>query len=171
MFGMIFPVKFRITEHKKKECKFQAIEFKKYWQPSEKYFYKGLLKIYSKAKIPSRLICYLNSSPYSMDDFEKGCISVSYKFKTPDKVKRVVAHELAHFLFRQAYTKYSLKVGYSETQLEDLKEILTVLHKPVLGLDDKGYKVHAKQRTQALKLWSKYHNLEKVISGLFKNKI
>ena len=103
-----------------------------------------------------------------MDDYKKGYISITVRLKNPKKIREIITHELAHFFFRQAYTKYALKGGYTKQQMEDLKEILTVLHKPVFGLNDAGYEIHKIQRALALKLWKKYHNLEQIISNLKK---
>lgn len=166
MFGRKFPSAYKITSRNSEEAKSRLSEFSNIWKPVEKQLLKGLAKIYSKAKIPTYINCYLNTSPYSMDDYQKGYISITARLKNPKKIREIITHELAHFLFRQAYAKYALKIGYTKKQLENLKEILTILHKPTLGLNDAGYDIHKTQRTMALKLWEQRNNLEQVIFNL-----
>jgi len=170
MFGKNFPTDFCITDADIFEAKRKTSLFQEFWIKFEKSFDEKIKIIYRKSKKPENITCYLNTSIYSMDDFKNGYISVSSRLTTAQKVWILVAHEYAHFLFRKFYLKYALNIGYKKNQIEDLKEILTVLNNPVLGLEDKGYEIHSSERVYALKLWNKYRDLEKVIEKL-KDKI
>lgn len=68
-----------------------------------------------------------------------------------------IYHELMHFLFHIYYWKECKKAGFTEPQIHDLKESLTVLLNSILdkrGLPlDQGYPKHQELRAKLKELW------------------
>ncbi|HRY76822.1 MAG TPA: hypothetical protein P5524_01515 [Candidatus Paceibacterota bacterium] len=84
---------------------------------------------------------------------------LNYCHRDPEKSASRIYHELMHFLFHIYYWEECQKAGFTQPQIHDLKESLTVLLNPILdkrGLPlDQGYPKHKELRTKLKELWGK----------------
>lgn len=124
-------------------------KFKKIWSPEvEKEFRKGIYQIFG-TELPKNFICYINSTPYSMD-IKEG-ISISASTKTPI---RTICHEVNHYMFRKSNYK---KIYFSRYDIEDAKEIFTIINniyfQDIIENQDIGWKKFWKERYKFLFTW------------------
>jgi hypothetical protein len=134
----VFPVDDRVIE------KFNSI-----WTSEiEGVFNKKLLEIFG-INLPKDFVCYINSTPYSMD--MKDCICMSASTETPI---RVICHEANHFLFRKSIYKNKY---FSDLDIEEAKEIFTIVNniyfQQIMENQDLGWKKFWKDRFNFLKVW------------------
>lgn len=123
--------------------------FKKIWTPKiDKKFREGIYRIF-KIEFPKDFICYINSTPYSMDI--KGGISISASTNTPI---RTICHESNHYMFRKSNYK---KIYFPKYNIEDAKEIFTVVNniyfQSIMENQDIGWKKFWKKRYKLLIRW------------------
>jgi len=165
MFGHDFPTAFSISEKDMTEAKNKTNKFQKIWDIYDKKydFDEGIKKIYQHP-FPKNIICFINTSPYSMDNFAKNYISVSMKRDTPQKIITTTIHEASHFIFRKYYTNFCHRIGCNKEDVENIKEIITVINNFVFpGISDFGWKTHSDFREKIIKIWQKTKNIEKSI--------
>jgi hypothetical protein len=165
MFGHDFPTAFSISEEDVVETKNKTNEFQKIWDTYNKKhdFNKGIKKIYQH-HFSKNLICYINTSPYSMDNFAKNYISISMRRDTPQKIITTTIHEASHFIFRKYYTDFCRKISCGEEDIENIKEIITAINNFVFPcISDSGWKTHSDFREKIIKIWQKTKNIEKSI--------
>lgn len=89
-----------------------------------------------------------------------------------EKVDMIVAHEIMHIEFINAYSIYCKDAGLSPKQFDDLRESLTVLlneeMKDILSRPDYGYKEHQNLRNQIIQLWRKNKNFKNLLDNTIK---
>lgn len=169
MFGHKFPENFDITQKNINNAKKQVKYFQKIWSDNEKDFHRGIKKIY-KHSFPEEITCYINTSPYSMDDYENGYIAVSMYRRTPKEIISTVIHEASHFMFRKYYTDFCRSIGCSRDNIEQIKEVITIINNAEFkNINDYGWKIHQKIRKKAQKIWLKTHDIKKVIKEVKNN--
>ncbi|OGY93724.1 MAG: hypothetical protein A2406_04120 [Candidatus Komeilibacteria bacterium RIFOXYC1_FULL_37_11] len=112
-------------------------------------FEKGIFEIFNK-HIPKDFICYIISSPYSMDIKEGIAISAS----SLGAMIRMICHEANHYMFRQS--NYRDKY-FPNMDIEDAKEIFTIVNniyfKDIMETPDNGWKKFWSQRKGFLQKW------------------
>lgn len=164
LFGHSFPTSFDILGDDVREAIKKGKEFGKVWKDSNTNLVEGIRKIYG-FNPPEELVCYINTSDYSMDNYEKGYVSVSTRCNTPEKIITTVVHEISHFVFRKNYTKFCLDIGCSSDDIENIKEIITVINNAVFKKvkDNHWGIIHAPYRENALKVWEDTFDIKKVI--------
>lgn len=169
MFGMEFPRSFNITEKDIKIAEKKAKEFQNIWDKNCSDFDEGIKRIYNH-NFPAEIMCFVNTTPYSMDCYEKRYISVSKDHgKTEEFFLMVVIHEASHFVFRKYYQDFCFSIGCSNKEVEDIKEILTVINNKIFkNINDSGYEVHKDLREKALLMWEKGADLKAIISEIKK---
>jgi len=169
MFGHKFPDSFNITQKDIDSAKKQAKYFRRVWKENERDFYKGIKKIYGYS-FPKKIICYINTSPYSMDDYENGYISISMHRDTPEKIVTTIIHEASHFMFRKYYTDFCRNIGCGQNDIENIKEIITIINNVEFkNVNDYGWKAHQKMRKKTEKIWQAIHDIKKVIKEIKSN--
>jgi esterase/lipase len=169
MFGHKFPSSFNITQKDINKAKKQIKYFQRIWKKNEKEFYKGIKKIY-RYHFPKKMICYINTSPYSMDDYEKGYISISMYRDTPEKIVSTIIHEASHFMFRKHYTDFCYSINCNQNDIENIKEIVTVINNTEFkNVRDYGWKIHQRIRKKTKKIWQETHDIKKVIKEIKNN--
>lgn len=170
MFGMNFPERFKIGIKEAEQAKQKVVEFSKIWSDFNRNsnVQKKLRDIYGFDH-GVVIACFINTSPYSMDNYQKGYISVSIRRDTSQKMIGTVIHELSHFLFRKHYTDFCRKISCTNDEIEDIKEILTVINNDVFPtINDKGYEVHQNLRKNALEMWRNKKNIQSIITESLK---
>ncbi|MBU0999203.1 hypothetical protein KKG24_02750 [Patescibacteria group bacterium] len=166
MFGHKFPKSFNIKKKDIKKAKEKTKEFQKIWNKNKTGFQKGVKKIYGHS-FPRKIVCYVNTSPYSMDNFKKNYISISMYRK--DVVSTVI-HEASHFMFKKYYTRFCHSIGCNQNDIEEIKEIMTVINNVEFkDVNDYGWRIHQKIREKAKKTWQETHNIRKVIKRIKNN--
>ncbi len=162
MFGKTFPKQIDITAQSKQRAQQTVQQFQDWWDEAPECD-EGLKTIYGHQP-PAEIMVYLNTSSYSMDDEQRGWISLSMMRDSQKKVRTTVIHELGHVLFRHYWSDFCFKLGCSQDDIEDLKEVVTVIHNGVFNnVEDQGYHVHASLRALALDTWNQTHTLERVV--------
>lgn len=140
----IFPVNNKILD------KFDSI----FTSQVEKQFNSGIYKIFGN-NLPENFVCYINSTPYSMD-IKEG-ISISASTQTPI---RAICHEANHYMFRKS--KYKDKYFF-KIDTEEAKEIFTIINnlyfQNIMENQDIGWKKFWKDRYNFLNIWLKDNNL------------
>ena len=136
----IFPVN---TETIKK--------FESIWTPKvEEIFLKKVFQIFG-TELPEDFVCFINSTPYSMD-IKQG-ISVSASTKAPI---RTICHEINHYLFRKSIYKDKY---FPQIDIEEAKEIFTIINniyfQDIMENQDIGWKKFWKDRFNFLSVWLK----------------
>lgn len=165
MFGKTFPQRIEISDADKQRAEQAIDQFQTWWDESSDCD-EGLMRIYGH-RLPVSMMVYVNTSGYSMDDTERGWISLSMTRDTQLKVRTTVIHELGHVMFRRYWTDYCRAHGCSWKDIEDLKEIVTIIHNVVFeGVQDFGYQVHTDLRKRALEIWNQTSHLENVIQEI-----
>lgn len=169
LFGHTFPNKFDISETKIKAAQQKIKYFQKIWQKYDQEILNGLKKIY-KYPCPTDLSIFINTSPYSMDGYPARYISVSMmRAGTTQRIISSVSHELSHFLFRQHYTKFCRNLGSTKNEIEEIKEILTVINNiEIAEVLDKGWPVHSNLRKLTTRYWLTKPDIKSVIENLHK---
>lgn len=165
MFGHNFPSSFIISEKDIAEAENKTREFQKIWDDYDQKFNfnKGIKEIY-KYDFPRGIICYINTSPYSMDNFAKNYISISIKRDTPQKMITTIIHEASHFIFRKYYTDFCHEISCTNEDIENIKEIITVINNAVFpNITDCGWKTHADYRKKILETWQENKDIKKAI--------
>lgn len=166
MFGHKFPSSFNITQKDIKKAKKQVKYFQEVWDKKEKEFYKEIGKIYGHP-FPKEMICYVNTSLYSMDNYEKGYISVSMYRGVPEKIISTIIHEASHFMFRKHYVSFCRSISCSQDDIENIKEIVTVINNiEFKGVKDYGWKIHKRIRGKTKKIWQRTHDIKQVIKEI-----
>jgi hypothetical protein len=167
LFGHSFPKSFNILDSDIQQAIKKEEEFKKVWEDCNINLNEGINKIY-RFDPPKKLICYINTSDYSMDNYEKGYISVSMRRDTPEKMVTTIVHEISHFIFREYYIKFCLDIGCSLDEIENIKEIITVINNIVFNgvKDDHWENIHALYRKNALQVWEDTFDIKKVILSI-----
>lgn len=161
MFGHRFPDSFNVTKRDIIRAKKQVKYFQRIWEKNEKVFYEIIKKIYGYP-FPKKMICYINTSPYSMDDLKKNYISVSMYRNTQKKIISTIIHEASHFMFRKYYTSFCRRIGCSQDNIEQIKEIITVINNVEFNnVNDYGWKIHQKMRKKLKKYGGKLTVLKK----------
>ena len=138
----VFPVNEEIIR------KFELI-----WTPKiEEIFSNRMHQIFGN-DLPKDFICFLNSTPYSMD-IEEG-ISISVSTQTPI---RVICHEANHYMFRKSIYKDKY---FPKIDIEEAKEIFTIINniyfQDIMENQDIGWKKFWKDRFNFLKVWLIYN--------------
>lgn len=165
LFGKTFPKQIEISHADKERAKNVVHQFQIWWDESSECD-EGLRKIYGYSP-PASMMVYVNTSSYSMDDTERGWISLSMMRDTQEKVRTTVIHELGHVMFRQYWADYCATLGCSQGDIENTKEIVTVIHNVVFdGVQDDGYHVHTELRKRALEVWNQTGQLKDVIQEI-----
>jgi hypothetical protein len=131
-------------------------EFKKLWHKDiEESFDKGMCQIFGK-EFPKDFVCYINSTPYSMD-LEEG-ISISASTKAPI---RTICHEANHYMFRKSTYR---DIYFSKHDIEDAKEIFTIINniyfQDIMEDQDIGWNKFWKERYGFLNSWKKYETIQ-----------
>lgn len=166
MFGHKFPDSFKIDPERVEKAKKAISVFDEIINRPQRIqdFEKGIKKIY-KHNFPDNFICYINTSPYSMD--ASGYISISVDRDSPVKIYSTFVHEACHYIFRKYYTDFCHKVGYSKQNIEDIKEIIAVINNiEFKGVEDYGWGVHQTARKRAKKIWQERSDIEEVIKRI-----
>lgn len=155
MFGHQFPSSFSIKKENIKEAKRKVKYFQKIWRWHEVDFRKGIRKIF-RHNFPSKMVCYINTSNYSMDNFDKGYISISFKRETSTQVISSIAHESSHFMYKKYYGRD-----------ENIKEVITIINNvEIKGVEDRGWEIFEKERIKALKVWKRTKDIREVIKNI-----
>ena len=152
MYEHKFPDRFNITSEMIRKAKQSVDWFEKEWNNANIDFDTGIKKIFG-SKFPN-IICYINTSSYSMDKYPN-YISVSMNRKDP---VTTVVHEASHYMFRQCFPDIP--------DIENIKEIITVINNDVFGVKDFGWKIHQKQREKALEIWKATNSIKQVCQKL-----
>jgi hypothetical protein len=147
-FNTIFPTEYKITSEMEQRAIRAVKIFQEEWQKSDIDFDEGMIKIFGE-KFPD-IICYVNTSSYSMD--APNYISISMERKDP---VRTILHEINHFMFRKFFPNTS--------RIEEVKEIITVINNDVFGVKDNGWRVFKEQREAAFKVWMKKKDVKSVV--------
>lgn len=125
-----------------------------------------MMKIF-RHEFPPRMPCYINTSPYSMDRYRKGYISISTERDTPERIISSIIHEASHFMFWKYEAAFCRRLGLRPREIDEVKEVLTVINNVVFsGVQDVGWRVHAQQRAAALKKWQQTEDIRAVIEDL-----
>ena len=126
-------------------------KFESIWTPKiEEVFSKKIFEIF-EANLSKDFVCFLNSTPYSMD-IKQG-ISISASTKTPI---RAICHEANHYMFRKSIYKEKY---FPKIDIEEAKEIFTVINniyfQDIMENQDIGWKKFWKDRFNFLSIWLK----------------
>lgn len=166
MFDHKFPTSFNIDSDRVVKAKKLVSVFNKIIndQKKQKDFKKGIKKIY-KYNFPDNFICYINTSPYSMDCSEY--ISISVDRDEPVKIYSTFVHEACHYIFRKYYTNFCYSIGYTDQDIENVKEIITVINNIEFeGVRDSGWRIHQTARKKAKKIWQETFEIKEVIKQI-----
>lgn len=123
------------------------------WGKIEEKFFPALLKMLDLS------IEEIEKKYYAYFTFGRRCPFYDNKFMFSPFVSFVThaSHEIMHIEFLKKYRKYCLDKGLTETQIQHLKEIITVIlnedMKDLLSVPDKGYDYHKKIREEILKIY------------------
>jgi len=125
------------------------------WTPEvDKSFKKGIFEIF-KVQFPDEFICYINSTPYSMDTRDGISVSAS----SVKIIIRLICHEANHYMFRRSDYKDKY---FPDKDVEDAKEIFTIVNnlyfKDIMESEDKGWRKFWKDRYSFLAVWIKEYN-------------
>lgn len=153
LFGQRFPKTYRITGEMEKEARSKVIKFKKEWDEKLFDFSGGMKKIFG-AIFPNNITCYINTTPYSMDNYPF-YISVSMKRKDPNAS---ICHEASHFMLKKYFKDIK--------NVEEVKEIITVINYDVFKVKDPSWSIFKQQREKAFEVWKKTKNLKNVLKSI-----
>lgn len=88
-------------------------------------------------------------------------------------IKRMITtiyHELMHFLFYQNYYELCKNKGLSDSQINDFKEIITVLLNEILSKRnlplDNGYPIHRELRAKVLQIKNNEKNFNNILEQI-----
>ncbi len=166
LFGHSFLDSFYIDQSKIQIAKDRMKVYQQVWEPRHGAILEGIKKIY-KHPCPKKIRIYINTSPYSMDGYPKKHISITFKAKTHRRILTSISHELSHFVFKKYYTDFCRKIGCGKGEMEEIKEILTVIKNiEFRGKLHKGWPIHSNLRRWAKKQWRKNRNLKSLIRGM-----
>lgn len=150
IFGHKFPDDYIITKDMITEAEKAVVIFSKEW--GDRDIGKEIKEIFGK-EMPD-ITCYINTSPYSMDKYPE-YISISMNRKKPTIS---ILHEVSHYMFRDRFP--------NTPDIENVKEIITVINNDVFKVKDYGWKIFKEQRGRALKVWQETKDIEKVIKQI-----
>lgn len=168
LFGHSFPTKFNITETKIATAEKMVNRFQKIWEKRGKEISNGLTKIYNHP-CPTKFSVFVNTSPYSMDGYPNRYISISKRVKKNQKIATSISHELSHFIFRQYFTKFCHNLGCTKNEIEEIKEILTIINNiEIPGISDRGWPIHSFLRKQVKRQWLINPDIKSIIKYLHK---
>lgn len=127
-------------------------KFKTMWTPEiNAKFNKGMYIIFHRS-IPDDFVCYINSTPYSMDTNNGISISAS----SIKIMVKLICHEMNHYLFRKSKHKNTY---FPTIDIEDAKEIFTVINnlyfQEIMEAPDIGWSKFWKDRYNFLTIWIK----------------
>lgn len=164
IFGEVKIKKVDITSKKVNEAKAKIPKFYKEIFPHWTSIKKNLSLVF-KINITDIPI-FINTSPFSMDNFSDKYICISYQRE--DNFITSVLHELNHYIFRKKFQDQLEKSKMSQSKIEDLKEVVTVINnvifKSILKVPDFGWEKHQKDRLKFKRLFLKNNkNLEKTL--------
>ncbi len=168
LFGHTFPTKFNISRAQITTAREMSNHFQEVWERCDKEIFNGIKTIYGYS-CPKKLFVFVNTSPYSMDGYPSKYISISMTAKKTRRIISTIGHELSHFVFRQHFTQFCYKLGCTKDEIEEIKEILTVINNiKIPGVLDKGWPVHSSLRKWVKRQWLYNHNLKLIIKDLHK---
>ncbi|MBU4217155.1 hypothetical protein L6270_04990 [Candidatus Parcubacteria bacterium] len=163
LFGHFFPQEYHITDRGTVKARERAVLYREVWDEMGDDFMAGIKKIY-KIEFPNDVKCFVNTSPYSMDGYPSGHISISMNFTNREKIKGVIVHESAHYIFRKYYYDFCKKIGCSHDDFEEIKEVITVINQDVFSdIWEPGWDVHKKYREKTLALWRSGLDIEGIV--------
>lgn len=126
------------------------------WGKIESKFFPALLKMLDLS------IGEIEKKYYAYFTFGRRCPFSENKFMFSPFVSFVThaSHEIMHIEFLKKYRKHCLEKGLTETQIQHLKEILTVIlnedMNDLLSAPDKGYDYHKEIREEILKRYKEH---------------
>lgn len=141
------------------------------WGKIEKKFLPALLKMLDVS------IEEIEKKYYAYFTFGRRCPFSTNKFMFSQFVSFVThaSHEIMHIEFLKKYHKYCLNKGLTETQVQHLKEILTVIlnedMKDFLSVPDRGYDGHKKIREEILKMYKEHKKTKQIFTVFLDNSI
>ena len=119
---------------------------------------------------PKIMKVYVNTTPYSMDDYEKKCISISYE-RNENFITSFI-HEANHYMFRRKYQGVCEREGFNKKETEDIKEIITILNndffQKIMKAPDEGWKKHKELRQKFQSMYRKSENVDWAILNLLR---
>lgn len=141
------------------------------WEKIENKFFPTLLKMLDLS------IGEIEKKYYAYFTFGRRCPFCDNKFMFSQFVSFVThaSHEIMHIEFLKKYHKYCLSKGLTETQVQHLKEIITVIlnedMKDFLSVPDRGYDSHKKIREEVLKMYKEHKKQGKFFTVFLDNSI
>lgn len=141
------------------------------WEKIENKFFPALSKMLDVS------IEELEKKYYAYFTFGRRCPFSINKFMFSQFISFVThaSHEIMHIEFLKKYHKYCLDKGLTETQIQHLKEILTVIlnedMKDFLSVPDRGYDSHKKIREEVLKMYKEHKKTKQIFTVFLDNSI
>lgn len=169
VWGNIIPTQ----SHKKK---FQLLTYLQkyldsYLAKNGKKITTRLNKISGQKNSLSDFDFFINSTPVSLHNAQKKFISIGAAHQF-NRYPTIIIHELLHIISYQQIEideslRKKLKSTLSEKDLNELKEIITVLineeFEDLIEIPDAGYPKHQKIREKVLRLWKKRNDFSDFI--------
>lgn len=157
-FGHQFPSDYKIFEKDITEAKLKIFEFQSLWHKYQNIFQNKCPKEF-RSYLPMPIICFVNTSPYSSFDIKAKTISISFKQKSNRAIPSIL-HELNHYYFMSAYTKYCISLNCSYDEINEIKEIMTVINNDLFSpMEDPYWKKYEQSRKKVLAVWRKSKNI------------
>lgn len=141
------------------------------WGKIESNFFPALLKMLDLS--PEEI----EKKYYACFTFGRRCPFSTNKFMFSPFVSFAThaSHEIMHIEFLKKYRKHCLEKGLTETQIQHLKEILTVIlnedMKDLLSVPDKGYVYHKEIREEILKRYKEHKKTKENFTFFLDNSI
>lgn len=146
-------------------CAKMVPEFESVWRVYENKFLQKIGVIYSE-QMPSKMHCYINSSPYSYFNINDNFISISAHTKK-NRIIPSMLHEINHWFFKKFYTDYCITLGYASQDIDLLKEILTAINDDVFWPMQDGYwEGDERYRFYALEIWKNTKDIKSVVKSM-----
>ena len=133
------------------------------WKKKENDFFSVVEKMTKRPMFNLDFIAYFTTMficPYDTEDYKWFMLSMWHSL--PFQVT-IICHEIFHFQFLYYYSNFCKQHGLNETQLENLKESLTVLlnteeFNDIILCRDEGYSHHRITREKIIKNWEENKN-------------
>ena len=126
------------------------------------------IKVVFGLSFPKNMDVFINTTPYSMDDYQHKRICISYE-RSHNFITSFL-HEANHYTFRRKYEKICKDKGFSQEAVENIKEILTVINNiafsDIMKTSDFGWEKHKMIRRQVYQDFEKNRNFKKTLDNL-----
>lgn len=161
------PKKVDIDNEKIKKAKGKIKFFQEEFASVENEFKKQIKKMF-KTFFPENMNIYINTTSYSMDDYENRCLCISYE-RDINFITSFM-HEANHYMFRKKYEKTCRIQGFTQEEIEDIKEIMTVVNNiafaNLIKTPDFGWEKHKLLRRKVYKIYKNNNDFKQTLSKL-----